>query len=108
MSYVVIAGTSIKAARVQQLPDEVGGSMQRTLSGQLRGEAGWRKRAWSVDAITLTDAEHAALLALADGFTVRTITGTRIGGTVSAVVERSTAEQARRGDGGMTLTLREV
>lgn len=87
MPLVQIGSTVLKLTDFNDLPDEVGGKKQRTLSGSLRGDILWVARQWSGTAvITTSTADYMALRALADGKTSRTCTGDAFPGSSTACI----------------------
>jgi hypothetical protein len=113
MSFLLLNGTAHKVRSWRRLPDEVGGEPQRTLSGQRRGDAEWRKRGWSGE-VVVDDAAAAALYAMQGTIGSRpvvTATGTGIGATASVHVEIGGDEYRRDRLSHrrvLSLTLREV
>jgi len=74
-TFVTIAGEAVRFTEFSQLPDEVGGKMQRTLSGHRRGDVLWRARGWQGRALCFTEIESAALRVLCDDLTPRVCAG---------------------------------
>lgn len=107
-----IAGITVKFREFRQLPDELGGGPRRTVSGALRGDALWTKRAWSGIAYVRTGAAADTLRAAVGPNTPVTVTGALFhGASVSAIVEVLNAG-AERASGGffelLELSIREA
>ncbi len=65
MDFVAIDGTEVRMLDFAEAPDEVGGKMQRTVSGQRRGDVLWRARGWAGTAYCALRSESDALRVLA-------------------------------------------
>lgn len=97
---LTIDGTTVRMLDFSALPDEVGGKMQRALSGERRGGTLWRARGWSGTAYCATSADEAALRVLADGETPRTCAGDLLpSGGVVCHVEMGQVGFLRKADG---------
>lgn len=110
MALPTIGGVSVKFVSFSRLPDEVGGKVQRVVSGTLRGDVLWTARAWQGVAYCANDAEAMALWALA-GIIPRTCVGDQFPGSPACILsiqgdphERESPTTWRR---MLTLSIRE-
>jgi hypothetical protein len=86
MAFLTIGPLTLKASAFRRQPDETGGALVPTLSGQLRGDPLWRRRAWTAEVVCVSDSEADSLYTYADGFTSTTVGGDSLGENVSCKV----------------------
>lgn len=87
MANLVIGGVTVLATEFTRAQDEASNQPQRTISGQLRGEPDWVKRAWNATAYCADDAAAVTLRAAIPSDAAVTVSGDLIGGSISARVQ---------------------
>lgn len=107
-----IAGITVRFREFRRLPDEQGGGPRRTVSGALRGDALWTKRAWAGVAYLPTTAAADTLRAAVGPNVPVTVAGDLFhGASLLAIVEVLEAP-AQRASGGiyelLDLSIREA
>lgn len=91
-----IAGITIKALEFRRLPDEQGGGPRRTVSGALRGDVLWTKKAWAGIVYAANPTESDTLRAAVGPNTAVTVAGDLFHGvSYSAIVEIGEATAQR-------------
>lgn len=98
MAELIIGGVTVKVAEFRRLPDERGGGgLRRTVNGELRGRSDWVKRAWAADLLALNTTELTTMLAQMDPDVSETVSGDRIGSSITARIEVGETVHVRTG-----------
>lgn len=83
-----IAGITVKFTEFRRLPDEQAGGARRTVSGVLRGDTLWTKKAWEGVAYAVNATEADTLRAAVGPNTAVSVAGDLFHGvTYSAIVQ---------------------
>lgn len=91
-----IAGITVKVVEFRRLPDEHGGGPRRTISGSLRGDVLWTKRAWEATVYATNATEADTLRAALGPTTPVNVAGDLFhGATVSCIAEVMSASYQR-------------
>lgn len=87
MPFLVVGAATLRATRFRKTAGETGGTLRRTLSGQLRGDSLWSARNWEAEVVCTDDAAATAVYSAADGgFSDVAVSGDALGESVTARV----------------------